>query len=108
MMTSRLRNGIVLTALAIPLVVLLEARPARAAERHELRVLPPPVTDDGKVFAALDKLKVGDTIQVIAGNQSRSYTVAQIEIVLEKDQPIEVRRANAKWIVIDHWFQSFR
>lgn len=52
----------------------------------------------GEVFQALEHLKQGDTIQILAGNQTRGYTVSIIEIVPEKNQSIEVRTANAQWI----------
>lgn len=53
---------------------------------------------DGKVFRALEFVDVGDAIQVMAGEQTRNYHVTQILILPEKGQPLEVRRANARWI----------
>ncbi len=53
---------------------------------------------DGRVFENLEYLQPGDEIQVLAGNELHKYTVAMRTIVLEKDQPIEVRLENARWI----------
>jgi sortase A len=52
----------------------------------------------GRVFQSLENLKPGDMIRVVAGDRSRNYSVTHMEIVPEKDQPLEVRRANAQWI----------
>jgi sortase A len=52
----------------------------------------------GRVFRNLEYLEPGDVIRVQAGEQTRAYRVSQIEILLEKDQPVEVRIANARWI----------
>jgi LPXTG-site transpeptidase (sortase) family protein len=53
---------------------------------------------DGRVFENLEYLKEGDEIQVQTAAQTRKYLVALRTIVLDKDQPPEVRRANARWI----------
>ncbi len=54
---------------------------------------------DGRVFENLEYLKQGDEIQVqAADSRIRKYIVTVMMIVPEKDQPMEVRRANARWI----------
>ena len=53
---------------------------------------------DGRVFEDLEYLKEGDEIQVQTASQTRKYTVALRTIVPEKNQPLEVRRENARWI----------
>ena len=53
---------------------------------------------DGRVFEDLEYLKQGDEIQVQAGSETHKYVVVVRNIVPEKDQPLEVRRENAKWI----------
>ncbi len=53
---------------------------------------------DGRVFEDLEYLKEGDEIQVQAASQIRKYVIALRTIVPEKDQPLEVRRENARWI----------
>jgi sortase A len=52
----------------------------------------------GKVFANLKDLKQGDQIQVYAGDKSFFYVVTGLHILPERDQPIEVRIENAKWM----------
>jgi LPXTG-site transpeptidase (sortase) family protein len=52
----------------------------------------------GKVFANLKDLKQGDRIQVYAGTQEFDYQVADLHNLPERDQPLEVRIQNAKWI----------
>ena len=52
----------------------------------------------GRVFEDLEYLKQGDEIQVQAGSETHKYVVVVRNIVPEKDQPLEVRRENAKWI----------
>ena len=53
---------------------------------------------DGRVFENLEYLKEGDAIQVQAASYTRTYVVALRTIVPEKDQPLNVRRENARWI----------
>ncbi len=53
---------------------------------------------DGRVFENLEHLKEGDTLQVQTDSFTRSYVIALRTIVLEKDQPLAVRRENARWI----------
>jgi LPXTG-site transpeptidase (sortase) family protein len=52
----------------------------------------------GKVFANLKDLKQGDQIQVYAGDKAFYYVVTGLHNLLERDQPIEVRIENAKWM----------
>lgn len=52
----------------------------------------------GRVFENLEYLKAGDTVQVQTDSFTRTYVIALRTIVLEKDQPLEVRRENARWI----------
>ncbi len=53
---------------------------------------------DGRVFENLEFLKEGDEIHVQTAAHTRKYIVALRTIVLDKDQPPEVRRENARWI----------
>lgn len=53
---------------------------------------------DGRVFEDLEKLKEGDAITVQTDLFTRNYAIAFRTIVPEKDQPLEVRRENARWI----------
>lgn len=53
---------------------------------------------DGRVFEDLEKLKEGDAITVQTDLFTRNYVIAFRTIVPEKDQPLEVRRENARWI----------
>jgi len=53
---------------------------------------------DGKVFQHLVDLKAGATIEVDANSQVYFYRVATLRILPERDQPMEVRLQNAKWI----------
>ncbi len=52
----------------------------------------------GRVFENLEYLKQGDEIQVQAGSQTRKFIVTVRLIVPDKDQPLDVRQANARWI----------
>ncbi len=52
----------------------------------------------GEVFRNLWMLKKGDEILLYAGEQERRYTVNEVLILPEKDQPLEVRLANARYI----------
>ena len=56
---------------------------------------------DGRVFEDLEDLKEGDEIQVQAATKTHKYIIALRTIVPEKDQPPEVRRANARWHASD-------
>lgn len=50
------------------------------------------------VFHGLWTLEAGDEINLYAGEQIQHYRVAEVEIVPEQDQPIEVRLVNAEFI----------
>lgn len=52
----------------------------------------------GEVFRDLWTLRPGDEITLSAGNQSRRYRVDEVLILPERDQPLEVRLANARYI----------
>ena len=52
----------------------------------------------GEVFRDLWTLQAGDEILLYAGQQERRYKVSEVLILPEKDQPIEVRLANARYI----------
>ena len=54
--------------------------------------------ENGRVFEYLEYLREGDAIQVYAGVEIHNYIVTVRTIVAEKDQPLEVRHENAKWI----------
>lgn len=53
---------------------------------------------DGRVFENLENLTEGDTIVVQTDSLTRTYVIVLRTIVPEKDQPLEVRRENARWI----------
>jgi LPXTG-site transpeptidase (sortase) family protein len=53
---------------------------------------------DGRVFENLEYLKEGDAIQVQTPSYTRQYVIALRTIVPEKNQPLEVRHENARWI----------
>lgn len=52
----------------------------------------------GEVFRRLIDLKPNDTIDLWAGGSVYHYVVTEKHILKERDQPIEVRLANAQWI----------
>ena len=52
----------------------------------------------GEVFGRLVDLEVGSEIVVYDAGNPHSYTVAEIEILPERDQPLAVRQENASWI----------
>jgi LPXTG-site transpeptidase (sortase) family protein len=52
----------------------------------------------GEVFRELWTLQNGDKIVLSAGDQSRSYVVDEVLILPERNQPLEVRLANARYI----------
>jgi LPXTG-site transpeptidase (sortase) family protein len=52
----------------------------------------------GRVFARLIDLRPRDAVIVRAGGDDFHYTVSQIMVLAEADQPPEVRLANAAWI----------
>jgi LPXTG-site transpeptidase (sortase) family protein len=53
----------------------------------------------GKVFQSLIKLVVGDEIRVYSGSHVFEYQVAAKMLLPERFQPLEVRLANARWIM---------
>jgi len=52
----------------------------------------------GEVFRYLVDLEPGDQVYVYAEDQRYTYVVTEKHILKEKGQPLDVRRANAKWI----------
>lgn len=52
----------------------------------------------GEVFGRLVDLEVGSEIVVYDAESPHNYTVAEIEILPERDQPLAVRQENAAWI----------
>ncbi len=52
----------------------------------------------GKVFARLKDLKQGDRIEIYAGSRAFDYEVTDLHNLPERDQPIDVRIENAKWM----------
>jgi len=52
----------------------------------------------GEVFGRLADLEQGDRILMYSGEQAFAYVISLKLILLEQDQPIEVRAANGRWI----------
>lgn len=52
----------------------------------------------GEVFGGLVDLEVGAEIIVYDKTEPHRYTVADVEILPERDQPLAVRKENASWI----------
>lgn len=52
----------------------------------------------GEVFRRLVDLKPGDVIEVQSNTRRFTYEVDTLQILPDRDQPIEVRRQNAVWI----------
>ncbi len=52
----------------------------------------------GEVFRRLVDLRVGDELEVYAGNNVFFYKVTTRQILKERGQPLEVRVKNAQWI----------
>jgi len=52
----------------------------------------------GEIFRDLEDLQVGDRIMIRSGDQTFAYAVMLKLIVPERDQPLETRIANARWI----------
>lgn len=52
----------------------------------------------GEVFGRLVDLEVGSEIVVYDKTESHRYLVADVQILPERDQPLEVRQENASWI----------
>jgi sortase A len=53
----------------------------------------------GEVFRDLWTLQAGDEIVLYAGGRARCYAVGQVLILPEKGQPLEVRLANAQYLL---------
>ena len=52
----------------------------------------------GETFRDLESLENGDLIQIQAGDVMFSYVVANVMVLKERWEPIEVRMENARWI----------
>ena len=52
----------------------------------------------GEVFRRLEEVQEGDRILVFGGDEARAFVVVTKQILPERDQPIEVRLQNARWI----------
>jgi sortase A len=53
----------------------------------------------GEVFRDLWTLQAGDEIVLYAGSQARRYVVREVLILPEKNQPLNVRLANARYLL---------
>ncbi len=53
---------------------------------------------DGEVFRNLVKLRPGDQITIYSNDVPFRYEITTRKILLDRGQPDEVRRANARWI----------
>ena len=53
---------------------------------------------EGEVFRYLVDLKAGDVIELYSNDQVTDYEVTALHILIDRDQPLEVRRQNAAWI----------
>ena len=54
---------------------------------------------NGEVFKDLINVEEGDEITIYDGDEPYTFTVSQVELLPERDQPIEVRQENAQWIL---------
>ena len=54
---------------------------------------------DGEIFAHLADLHVADLIYVYSGDRKFIYTVALKMILPERNQPVDIRLQNARWIL---------
>jgi sortase A len=52
----------------------------------------------GEVFRDLYRVQVGDEIDVFSGEDQFTYVVVYTGVLPERNQPLEVRLANAEWI----------
>lgn len=52
----------------------------------------------GEVFGQLVNLEQGDEIVVYDANSPHNYMVSEVQILPERDQPLDVRLENSKWI----------
>jgi len=53
----------------------------------------------GEVFHYLLALRPGDIVTLVSHEQRYDYIVAQTMTLAEEGQPVEVRQANARWIL---------
>ena len=53
----------------------------------------------GEVFGNIHKLEVGDIINLYSKDVLHQYVVASTMILPEKDEPLDVRLENARWIL---------
>jgi LPXTG-site transpeptidase (sortase) family protein len=53
----------------------------------------------GSVFSNLSALRAGDYIELNMGGVRRWYVVSDRHILQEDGQPLDVRRANARWFM---------
>lgn len=53
----------------------------------------------GEVFKDLVNLEVGDTFILLSGKKEFDYVIANKMILPEKDEPLEVRLENGRWIL---------
>ncbi|HHN94164.1 MAG TPA: sortase [Anaerolineae bacterium] len=56
-------------------------------------------TTHGEIFRDLYKVQVGDEVIVYSGDVPYTYTVSAVQILPEAGQPLEVRMANARYIL---------
>ncbi len=54
---------------------------------------------NGEVFRDLIDLEEGDEITIFDDDTPYTYAVSEIELLPERDQPLEVRQENAQWIL---------
>jgi sortase A len=52
----------------------------------------------GEVFGTLVDLEIGADIVVYDAESPHNYTVAEVQILPERDQPLATRQENARWI----------
>lgn len=53
----------------------------------------------GKVFENLERLEIGNQIRLMSGEKIFEYIITNKMILPEKDEPLEVRLDNARWIM---------
>jgi LPXTG-site transpeptidase (sortase) family protein len=52
----------------------------------------------GEVFRDLYRVQVGEEIEVTSGDKVFTYVVVYTGVLPERNQPLDVRLANAEWI----------
>ena len=55
-------------------------------------------TGNGEVFRDLYLLEEGDEIIVYSGDTPYTHTISKVVLLREEDQPVEVRRRNARYV----------